>query len=151
MGRIAGKTFSSVNSFITGLIPLFIVFLIESKGVTKTMVTAESVAHVPWWGWIGGMLGTIYVLSQIFVVPKIGAANFTGVLVSTQLTTAVLMDNWGIVGVPQRSLTLYRGLGLAGLLISVFVITQSAGAPQTAPKEETVVDLEEKKTNISEA
>ncbi|KAK9710663.1 hypothetical protein K7432_008313 [Basidiobolus ranarum] len=105
LGRIAGKTFSSVNSFITGLVPLFVIFLIESKGITETQATAETVARIPWWGWIGGFLGTVYVLSQIFVVPKIGAANFTGLLVSTQLTTAVLMDNWGIAGVPQRTLT----------------------------------------------
>ncbi|KAK9760956.1 hypothetical protein K7432_014520 [Basidiobolus ranarum] len=58
------------------------------------------------------------------------------------------MDNWGIAGEPQRTLTLYRGLGLVGLLLSVLVITRCVGPPEAVVKEELVI--EEKSKNSSE-
>ena len=64
--------------------------------------SAERVAQVPWWGWIGGVFGASYVLCTIFVAEKVGAAAFMGLTVTAGLVTSVLLDHYGWLGFDEH-------------------------------------------------
>ncbi|MDB5511784.1 MAG: hypothetical protein JWR08_1267 [Enterovirga sp.] len=85
----------------------------------------DRIAAVPWWGWIGGLLGGIYVLSMIFVAEKVGAAAFMGLTVTSALVTSLVLDHFGWLGFDVHQAGLWRVLGgvfmIAGLaLICLF-------------------------------
>ena len=87
--------------------------------------SAAKVAQVPWWAWIGGLLGACYVLTVIFLAQKLGAAVFTGLSVTAAIITSVLLDHFGWVGFQQHTAGLWRLLGcvlmIGGLaLVSAF-------------------------------
>lgn len=76
---------------------------------------AERLASVPWWGWMGGFLGGIYVLSVVFVAPVVGAAAFTGITVTSGLVASLVLDHFGWLGFDVHAAGLARILG--GLLM----------------------------------
>lgn len=82
----------------------------------------DRVASVPWWGWLGGILGGIYVLSMIFVAEKVGAAAFMGLTVTSALVTSLLLDHFGWLGFEVHVAGLWRVLGGALMVAGVVLI-----------------------------
>jgi uncharacterized membrane protein YdcZ (DUF606 family) len=41
-------------------------------------------ADIPWWAWVGGLLGTFYVLGSIVTSPRLGAVAFVAIIVAGQ-------------------------------------------------------------------
>ena len=77
--------------------------------------SGERLARVPWWGWVGGALGAVYVLSMLLVAERVGAALFLGLTVTTAIVTSLALDHFGWVGFKEHPVNLWRALG--GLLM----------------------------------
>jgi bacterial/archaeal transporter family-2 protein len=73
----------------------------------------------PWWHAVGGAASAVYVLAVILVAPRLGAVVAIGVLIAGQTFASLLLDGFGILGVPHRGFpptTLVgAGLTLAGV------------------------------------
>ena len=93
---------------------------------TGTKLPKEAVLQaVPWWAWIGGLMGGCYILGSIFFAEKLGAAVFIGLTVTAGLTTSVVLDHFGLVGFKQHAAGIGRIVGcllmIGGLaLINLF-------------------------------
>lgn len=68
-------------------------------------------SSVPWWAWLGGLMGGFYILGSIFFAEKLGAAVFLGVTVTAGLTTSIVMDHFGLVGFKVHTAGLGRIVG----------------------------------------
>lgn len=80
------------------------------------------IPQVPWWQWLGGTLGAGFVLSSVFLAPRLGIANMLFFMLLGQLLTATLLDHFGLLGVAVRP-TQWRhvlGLALMGAGLAVF-------------------------------
>ena len=84
--------------------------------------SAAKVASVPWWGWIGGVLGATYVLATIFVAEKVGAAAFMGLTVTAGLVTSLLLDHYGWLGFDEHPAGIGRLAGAALMLGGLLLI-----------------------------
>ena len=51
-------------------------YLLIAPFVGISWPKASAIAQIPWWGWIGGLLGGFYVLASIFFAEKLGAPIF---------------------------------------------------------------------------
>jgi transporter family-2 protein len=69
---------------------------------------------------MGGLCGFTVILSLAFVFPKIGAAVAIALLVLGQGASALLIDHFGLLGLPTEPTTLARVGGL--LLVAVGVV-----------------------------
>jgi transporter family-2 protein len=76
-------------------------------------------ARAPWWGWLGGICGAVYVTSVFTAMPVLGAAVVVGLTVAGQQVAAVLFDRFGLLRLPKRPVTALRLGGVALLLIGV--------------------------------
>ena len=72
---------------------------------------AGRIAQVPWWGWIGGAMGAVYVMSMLLVAERLGAALFLGLTVTSAIITSLLLDHFGLVGFRQHPAGALRILG----------------------------------------
>ena len=111
-------------SFLVGTIAL----LVLSAFVRKPLPSAARLGDVPWWVWIGGLLGAFYVAGSIVTAPKLGAVTLTAAIVAGQALASMLVDQFGWVGFKEHHLTPGRGLGivLVGVgiaLVRAFLIT----------------------------
>jgi transporter family-2 protein len=98
-------------SFLVGIPPVVVYFLVESRGLTYGTISAA-----PWWMYAGGLLGAVYIIITIFTVQRIGAASVLATVVSSQVAASVVVDHFGILGVPERAATVGR---IAGTLVIV--------------------------------
>lgn len=78
--------------------------------------SAAQAAAVPFTGWLGGLLGAIYVLALIQLAPKLGAANLVVFVVIGQLIASLAIDHFGLIGFPVQPITLAKGAGVLMLL-----------------------------------
>lgn len=84
--------------------------------------TYEQATQVPWWGWLGGMLGALLILSQFFVAQQIGAAPFLAILVTAGVVTSILLDHFGWVGFREHPASLWRILGAILMVAGVAIV-----------------------------
>ncbi|KAK9703646.1 hypothetical protein K7432_010621 [Basidiobolus ranarum] len=121
LGGHIGRSLSATISFTESFILMSIYFSVDTKFGTK--FDFSNLKKVPWWGWIGGILGAFFVFLNILITPKLGAGTVLGIVVSAQAITSVIIDHFGLLGVPKRKATILRLCGCVGLVGSVAVIT----------------------------
>lgn len=95
-------------SFLVGTIALLVLSAFVRKGVPS----ATRLGEIPWWVWIGGLLGAFYVTGSIFTAPHLGAVTLTAAIVAGQALASVLVDQFGWVGFDRHHLTPGRAAGI---------------------------------------
>jgi bacterial/archaeal transporter family-2 protein len=72
--------------------------------------------------WIGGVFGTIYIVASIMLLPRFGAVTAVALLIAGQMLTSVAFDHFGLFGLTQRPIDMYRAVGAALLILSVLLV-----------------------------
>lgn len=115
---VGGPVIAATVSFAVGLIFLVVVAVVVAA-VSGT--TPLKLAEAPWWAWTGGVIGAIYIVASIVLTPKIGVGVVIAVAVAGQLVGALLIDQFGMFGLPTRQISPLRAIGVA-LLVSGAVL-----------------------------
>ena len=87
----------------------------------------SNVADVEWYYLLGGALGAAYVFSALVLVSHIGAGGVAAATVTGQLTTSVILDRIGFLGLSEEPFSAPRVIG--DLLIAL----RKAGATVISP------------------
>jgi transporter family-2 protein len=103
-------------SFLVGTIALLII----SAFVRKPLPSLARLGDVPWWVWIGGLLGAFYVAGSIVTAPKLGAVTLAAAIVFGQTLASVLVDQFGWVGFKEQHASPGRLVGV--LLVATGVV-----------------------------
>ncbi len=99
------------------------VVLAASLGLHRTpRPRLSSLRRLPWWGWLGGVVGATYVVRVFLLLPEIGAAATIGLIVAGQQLASLQVDQFGLLRLPRRPLTRTRLAGVALLLVGVALI-----------------------------
>jgi transporter family-2 protein len=97
LGRATfGPLFAALASFGVGTAVLALWWL-----ATRPNFDAAALAKVPWWGWLGGAIGAVYVVGATLLVPRLGAAALICLVVFGQLLGSVLLDHYGVLHARQ--------------------------------------------------
>jgi len=89
--------------------------------IDGVQLKAEEVAVIPWWAWVGGALQGVTVLAVFLTAGQTGAAVFSALTVTGGAVFSLLLDQFGLVGFEQHSITWSRAGG-ALLLIGGTVL-----------------------------
>jgi bacterial/archaeal transporter family-2 protein len=81
-----------------------------------------SLIEAPWWVWTGGLLGAVFVVTTAALAPTLGAATLLSIAVAGQMTFALLLDHYGLVGFAVRPLSVWRVVGAAFVVTGVVLI-----------------------------
>jgi len=119
--RMMAAAGSPVNaafvSFAVGTAALGIVaVLLQQK---PDMAVARG---LPWYVWIGGLYGAIFVVAAAWGVPRLGVATTITLMVAGQLLLSLVLDHFGIMGVPRHPVNLGRAAGVALVLVGVLMV-----------------------------
>ncbi len=76
----------------------------------------------PWWIWLGGVFGAIFIVVTIVLTPRVGAALTLASIVVGQLTTALVIDHFGWFGASVIRLSPGRALGVGLLVLGIALI-----------------------------
>ena len=113
LARAIGSAFgaAAISIAVAGLGALVMI------GVTgRGDITRATLASVPWWVYLAGLVGTVFVAGGVVIAPVTGALLFFACVVAGQLVGALLADHFGLFGVAIRHISVARLAGLALVL-----------------------------------
>ena len=79
------------------------------------------VRTLPWYAWTGGLYGAAYVLAMIVCAPLLGLAPAVTLLIAGQVAAAVVIDHFGLFGLPREPVTLWKLAGVAMVFVGMLV------------------------------
>jgi len=121
LGKAGGSpVLAALISFAVGTASLLGVWL---AGGTRPQ--AGSFAGLPWYAWIGGAYGAIYVGVAAYAAPRIGLASLITVGIAGQIVVALLLDHFGAFGLPREPISLLRVGG--AILVAAGVVLVRRG------------------------
>ncbi|MGZ8695387.1 MAG: DMT family transporter [Gaiellaceae bacterium] len=104
VGIVPAITFSTIVGVAGALVLL---------GVVERGSGLRAALHEPVWLWIGGLLSLFIVLAVTVAPPRIGVTATIGLVIAGNLVMAAVIDQFGLFGQDQISITLTRVAGLA--------------------------------------
>jgi transporter family-2 protein len=120
LGRATGTAPAAAISFTIGTTLLVAIVL-----VTGQVGKVAGAANVPFYYLLGGLLGAAYVTTVLLTVRKLGAGGVTAATVAGQLTTSVVIDRLGVLGLEKTPITPGRVIGIFLLFAgTLLVVTQ---------------------------
>lgn len=84
------------------------------------------VASAPWWAWIGGISGAVFVVGALLIVPKTGSVLFLLAAILGQMLGAIAADTFGLWGLPVQPVSPAK-LAAVGLVLAGAVVFQLSG------------------------
>ncbi len=76
----------------------------------------------PWSLYLGGFCGFVIIATLAFAFPTLGAAWGVAIMVLGQCAAALIIDHYGLLGMPPDPVTIKRGLGVALVAAGVVVL-----------------------------
>ena len=105
-------------SYLGGLLTMAVVLV----ATRESMPSWKLVTAVPWWAWSGGVLGGVFILLMILLLPSLGAATLLALVVAGQMTAGIAMDHFGLFGLTQHPVSISRLAGIALIIGGVLLI-----------------------------
>ncbi len=117
MGAVGSPVNAAFVSFAVGTAALGILAVILQ---TKPDLAASRA--LPWYAWVGGLYGAIFVVAAAWGVPRLGVATTITLMVAGQLLLSVGLDHFGAMGVPKQPISWGRVAGVAMVLGGVLMV-----------------------------
>jgi transporter family-2 protein len=112
-------------SFVVATAGMALVFLLGAIAAAAPRPRIRALRATPWWGWLGGLVGAYYVVTVFMSIPEIGTAATVGLTIVGQQLASMLVDRYGLLRLPQRSVSMLRLSGVVLLLAGVALILSS--------------------------
>jgi bacterial/archaeal transporter family-2 protein len=120
LGRAVGAVPAAAVSFTVGTVALLLIVSFTNEGFGGL----GNVGKAPWWAFVGGLLGAAYVTVAILTVRTLGVSALTAVVITGQLTAALLIDRFGLLGIAKQPIGTTRILGLVLLVAGVVLVVR---------------------------
>lgn len=115
---VGNPVIAAFISFLVGTVALFVYILLT--GIPLSNLASSK--NAPLVAWIGGFLGAFFVSVMATIVPRIGVALAFSLAIGGQMLATLVIDHFGLLGVPVKGINLMRVLGAALITIGVILI-----------------------------
>lgn len=105
-----------ISATTLGLSVLAAVVMSERLPATSTLTA------IPWWGWLGGVLGFGFVAAMIYTANGLGSALFIGVTVTASTILSIMLDHFGWLGFAPHPPGPGRLIGAVLMIVGVALV-----------------------------
>ena len=77
--------------------------------------------QLPWYTLFAGVFGLVVISAISYMIPRVGVAAAIITVVAGQLLVSTILDHFGLLGTMVRPLDATRAIGLAVLLVGVWL------------------------------
>lgn len=117
---LANPWLASFVSFLPVLALLICVFLC----IPKPLPNGTSLAAMPWWAPLGGLVGSLAVIVGLMFVQKVGAGTLAGLTITANILMSLVIDNYGFFGMQQHQLSIGRIAGGLLMVAGIYLISK---------------------------
>lgn len=111
---------SATVSFLVGTVLLLAALVIVGDGTRLGSVGAG-----PWWAYLGGAFGAVFVVATLLASPRVGVTTTFVSVVLGQVAMAALIDRFGWFGARPLGFSWERGVALGLLAVSLVLLLRS--------------------------
>lgn len=123
LGRHAPTLFhGALANFLVGGAVLAVVSLVAPSKATWSWA---ELGTVPWWGWVGGLIGAGYISMTVKSAPVLGAVVMLGVAIAGQMAGSLTIDHFGLMGLERRAISGERLAGVGLVVVGVLLVLRS--------------------------
>lgn len=112
---------SAFVSFAIGL-----VILLAAVVVAGDAGRLGALGGGPWWAYLGGACGAVFVIATLVAAPRIGVTTTFVAVVAGQLAMAALIDRFGWLGQPAVALSAERIAALGLMVMSLILLVRQS-------------------------
>ena len=109
---------ASLTNFLVGSVILILLNIILRTSVP----TFAEIKAVPWYLFLGGAIGAMFVTSVVLLIPRIGVTTMLAASIAGQLIVAAIIDHFGFFNVAEHPISLSRVAGIIMLILSIVLI-----------------------------
>jgi bacterial/archaeal transporter family-2 protein len=120
LGKTVGTVQAATVSFFVGTVVLVAIAAVASGGLGSLSKAGQA----PWWAFVGGLLGAVYVTVALVAVRTLGASALTAAVITGQLAISVVIDRFGLLGIAKHPVTAPRIAGLVLLVAGVVLVVR---------------------------
>lgn len=88
-GRLAMSTTPLIASFFNHIVGFL---FLTALGLVLGNLILPGAADAPWWVYLGGPLGVVFVTAGSWLIPRIGAVNTALLVIGGQMVSGVMFD-----------------------------------------------------------
>lgn len=131
-GMLSRYTGAAKSVFVSMMAGVFVLAITAAFTFIETdwQFDIHSAVDAP--KFIGGIVGTLFVLAGVVLAPRLGMAPFFILSVSGQLLAALVIDHIGTLGFPQKDATVRRILAVVISIFGGFVANVASYRAQAA-------------------
>ena len=123
--RMAGAAGHAVYGAMFSVVVSSATMLAAALLLRLPLPDLRGIGGQPLWAWTGGIIGAGVVLTALTATPRLGAATTVMLFIAGQLACSLVIDHYGLLGVPVHPIDLRRVLGVACLIAGVILIRWS--------------------------
>ncbi|MEL7484848.1 MAG: DMT family transporter [Planctomycetota bacterium] len=103
---------------------------------------AAEYSRVPWWAWGGGLFSVLVIVAQSTGAHHLGTASLISLFVVAQSVSALVVDHFGLLGIPHKPVNTQRLVGVGMLVVGSILVTRatSTTAAEIEPVTQPAVD-----------
>jgi bacterial/archaeal transporter family-2 protein len=120
LGKATGTFAAALISFTIGTAVLLGIVV-----VTGHLDELSGLTNVRWYYLLGGVLGAAYVTTVLLTVRTLGAGGVTAATVAGQLTTSMVIDRLGVLGLDKTPITATRVAGVLLLFAGTVLVIRT--------------------------
>jgi len=116
------------NPFGAGVISIFVSFalVVVLNLAMRQSVSWDAALSMPWYLWLAGTIGVLFVIGTLWLAPILGAALLFVCMIAGQMIAATLADVIGFGGYQAQAFDLWRIAGIGLVLAGVWIFQRSA-------------------------
>lgn len=113
------------------ILAALISFMVGTAGLTVAWLGSgnrpgsAAFAGLPWYAWLGGLYGAVFVAVAAYAAPKIGVAALITIGIAGQIAMALWLDHVGAMGLPREPINWGRLLGALLVVAGVVLVRRS--------------------------
>lgn len=121
LSKIVGNALNAtLISFVIGAVSMVPVVFLSGKSAGLQQIPTV-MSNTPWL-LVGGVLGAIYVTTNVASAPQIGPALTICLIIMGQLIGGLAIEHFGWLGFPENPITLQKVIGLILMVSGVVLI-----------------------------
>lgn len=124
LARRIGLMAANVFSNIMGTVALVIAMAVMEPKALRLQYWVSNLGKIPPILWIGGILGSLYMVASVLTVQRIGAVGWVIAAFAGQIITGLLVDKIGLFGVRPVAITWTHLAGVGLILVGGLLATR---------------------------
>jgi transporter family-2 protein len=118
LGKVLGIWESTLIVHLIGTATVLAIILIGGIGFSNL----GKLSQAPWYAYLGGVLNVIIIYAVVRVIPEVGVGNATTAIIAAQIITALVIDNFGLLGMKKYVFHYTDILGIVLLAVGTRIL-----------------------------